>query len=125
MKKIIICIMLCATLCGCQKTNETKPILNDISFDINITYYNEKYFASGKMQDNILTLEMKEPSEIEGMVLILSDSSVKVNYKGLTFEPTKNSLLPSACSMFYDALDAVLKGSAKLQDDDYNFSVTQ
>ncbi|MBE6732723.1 MAG: hypothetical protein E7561_01850 [Ruminococcaceae bacterium] len=125
MRKIIICIMLCTVLCGCGGKADAKPILNDISFDINITYYNEGYFAKGKIQDNTLTLEMKEPSEIEGMVLILGESSVKINYKGLTYEPTENSLLPSAAGMLYDALSAVLKGDIELQNDEKNLSVTK
>ncbi len=125
MRKIIICIMLCTVLCGCGGKAEAKPILNDISFDINITYYNENYFAQGKMQNDTLTLEMKEPSEIEGMVVIIGESSVKINYKGLTYEPTENSLLPSAAGMLYDALNAVSKGDTKLENADKNLSVTK
>ena len=124
MKKIIICIMLLAMLCGCSKEVEPKLIVDGISFEVNITYYNESYFAKGKMEDGQLTLEMKSPSEIEGMVVILDESSAKINYKGLTYEPGKNSLLASASGMLYDSLSIVNRGEGKFESDDKNISLS-
>lgn len=120
MKRIIICITLLAVLCGCTKGTNVKPMVDGISFDINITYYNENYFAEGKIEEGVITLEMKSPSEIEGMVIVLDESSAKINYKGLTYEPAKNSLLPSAAGMLYDSLSAVGKGKCKAENDDKN-----
>ena len=123
MKKIIICILLVLSLCGCASKSGVEPVINGIAFNLDITYYNENYSAEGKMEDNILTLTVKSPSELEGMVLIISEDSFKVNYKGLTFEPTDNALLPSAGNMIYKAL-SLASGELKCDGNDKNLSVS-
>ena len=122
---VIICVVLVLFTVGCNKKEDTKPILNNIEFDIDITYYNEQYSAHASIDDkNKLTLKLKEPLEIEGMEFTLDDSDATINYKGLTYKPSKESLLSSAVGLFYGAMNSFGAEKADFEYSDKNHSVT-
>lgn len=124
-KLVIICITVAVLLVGCTKKADTKPILNDISFNTDITYYNESYkaFCSIREAGN-LSLELKESSEVEGMIYIINEDGVSISYKGLTYTPSSSGLLSSACTMLYDAFSAALSDSASYEIGKQNCSVS-
>ena len=117
MKRLfIICVLLVVFLMGCGKEKKTELTTENIEFIANITYYNENYCASGSIDsEGRLTLEIKEPDEIEGMVYTVADDSVRVSYKGLTYSPNSNSLLPTAVEMLYEAFECLGKETAQVE----------
>ena len=126
MKRIaLICVVIFLFLIGCSEKAEEKPLLEGISFNADITYYNEKYVAKGSVdKDGLLTLEILEPSELSGMVFYVNDSDTKVEYKGLSFSPNENSLLTSASNILYSGFSALQGEDAKLKCDDKTYTAT-
>lgn len=125
MKRLFIICVSVFLLVGCSKNEGKKPILNDISFTADITYYNEKYTAKGSVDGKgNLCLEMIEPSELSGMVFTVDDRGVKVEYKGLTFSPNVNSLSGSAADMIYSGFSAVRQENVDYEYGDKNYTVT-
>ena len=102
-----------------------KRLLNNISFNADITYYNENYKAFCSIDQNgSFSVEIKDPSELEGMLFTINKDDVRVNYKGLTYTPNSNSLLSSACGMLYDAFTSTNSDNAQYEYGEQNFSVS-
>lgn len=121
----IICVVFLLFTVGCNKKEDTKPILNDIEFNIDITYYNEKYSAQGSIDaKNKLTLKLKEPLEIDGMEFTLDGTDTTINYKGLTYKPSSDALLSSAVGLFYRAMFSFGTEKADFEYSDKNYSVS-
>lgn len=121
----IICVVFLLFTVGCNKKEDTKPILNNIEFNVDITYYNEKYSAKGSIDaKNKLTLEFKEPLEIKGMEFTLDGTDTTINYKGLTYKPSKDVLLSSAAGLFYKAMISFGTEKAEFEYSSKNYSVS-
>lgn len=96
MKKIfaVSLIMLFLCSCGFPKT-DIEPVLENISFVAEVSYYNENYTFSGEADaDGGILLEVVSPDEISGMQLIHKGDKVSISYKGLTY--VANDKLPLA-----------------------------
>lgn len=126
MKRIaIICVVLLLFTVGCNKKEDTKPILNNIEFDVDITYYNEKYSAKGSIDaKNKLILKFEEPLEIDGMEFMIDGDDTEINYKGLTYKPSKDTLLSSAVGLLYRAMNAFNTEKADFEYSSKNYSVS-
>ena len=125
MKKLIIRCAVILILSGCGKKTDIKPIVKNISFNTDITYYNEKYAAKGSIDsDGILTLQIFEPSELSGMTFTVDGQDVKIDYKGLTFSPNSNSISSAAVAMLYSGFSAVEQNNADYEYDEKNYTVT-
>lgn len=112
-------------LVGCGKKTYTKPILSDIEFDMDVTYYNEKYSAKGSIDgDNKLTLKILEPAELKNMKFTVYGDDIEINYKGLTYKPNENMILSSAVGLFYTAMNDLKTDSAKIEYGEKNYSVS-
>lgn len=124
-KFVIVCILFILFLTGCNKKTETKPILNDIEFDVNITYYNENYTAKGSIDgENKLYLKIIEPAELETMEISLDGDDVEIGYKGLTYKPNENMILSSAAGLFYTAINDLRSDNAEIEYGEKNYSVS-
>ena len=102
MKRFVIICAVILLLTGCSKKADVKPIVKNISFNTDITYYNEKYTAKGNVDNaGVFTLEIVEPSELSGMTFTVDNGETKIDYKGLSFTPDANSLYSTAIGMLY------------------------
>ncbi len=111
MKRILVLLFSFLFLCGCaNKTANVKPVLNGITFDAKLEFYNEVFTCFGEMtKENLLTLTVKEPETIKGMKLNVKGNELSAEFMGLTYTP-KTEQLPAAnvAVVLYNALfDAV------------------
>jgi len=125
LKRLFIICVAFFFLIGCSKKSDTKPILKNISFNTDITYYNEKYTAKGSVDnDGTLTLQIVEPSELSGMTFTVDGEETKIDYKGLSFSPSANSLSSAAVGMLYSGFAAVGQKNADYEYGDKNYTVS-
>ncbi|MBR4073531.1 MAG: hypothetical protein IKK24_06270 [Clostridia bacterium] len=136
MKKILFCILVLLLATACSKPVKTvAPILEDISFDLDVTYYNENYSLKGETDDSDeMRLTVTEPEELNGMILTIDDGKLNVEYKGLTHSPTNQELFGNAGiiieRIFESAEDKIPKDksdgnysiSGKAQGKEYTFT---
>lgn len=125
MKKLIIICAVILILSGCGKKTDIKPIVKNISFNTDITYYNEKYAAKGSIDsDGILVLQIVDPSELSGMTFKVDGEDVKINYKGLTISPNSNSLSSAAIGMLCSGFSVAEQNNADYEYGEKNYTVT-
>ncbi len=92
MKKFFVLPLLLVIFCGCSQPKQISPILNDISFEAQISYENENFVCDTTLLDDTLNFSVIKPDEIKGSSLTLSENSVKAEFNGLSFEPDINSI---------------------------------
>jgi hypothetical protein len=79
-------------LCGCKKPEEVYPVTNDITFLLNIEYYNEKYTLNCKRdKTGETTFSVLIPTELKGYKLIFNGEKITAKYKGLEYTPKEES----------------------------------
>ncbi len=79
-------------LCGCAQKSKTAPVLNDISFETEISYGQHKYSGDVTLADDILNLTVTAPKEIKGLTLKLDENGVTAKFKGISIAPDIDSL---------------------------------
>lgn len=99
MKRLFILPVIFFILCGCSKSNEIKPILNNISFDATITYKDLGYVGKVNLNDDALNLILSSPNEINGLTLNISKSAIVGEFKGISYEYNASSLTNDALPM--------------------------
>lgn len=126
MKRIFVLLFTFFFLCGCGgKTANVKPVLNGITFDVKLQFYNEVFVAGGEMsKDNALTLTVKEPETIKGMKLTVKGAELSAEFMGLTYIP-KTEQLPAAnvAVVFYEMLSDVLYRNPDVKQKENTFFV--
>ena len=92
MKKIISILLGLVCLCGCS-SGQTKPVLTEISFTAEITYYNEVYTLEAQMlKDATLVATIIEPEELKGLTLTVTKDGISAEYLGLTYKANEATL---------------------------------
>ena len=92
MKRLLLALMVLLCLCSCTK-KEIKPILTEISFTGELTYFNEIYVFDGEiLKDGTLKATIKEPEELEELKLTVTEKGMRADYKGLTYEANEATM---------------------------------
>lgn len=104
MKRFFVLPLLLVFLCGCSKSTQVKPVLDNISFEAEISYGDDNFVCDTILQENNLSLSVIEPDEINGLSLTLDENSVKAEFNGLSFEPDINSIPQGAVAKVFFAI---------------------
>ena len=109
MKKAVLSLLLCFTLCACS-SGEITPCLKGISFTAEMTYYNESYCFDGSIStQGELTAVITSPEELKDLKLILGEKGTTVEYKGITYTPVEGTMPFSAVlKNFYNPIREVM-----------------
>ncbi len=125
MKKILSLVIGLLLLAGCGKA-EVTPTLNGITFNADITYYNENYKGECSVsQDGTVVLKITEPESLEGYTLTAERDKMTVEFLGLTFTPTENNMAFSGVfGDIYNCFCEIIEegNSAKKKGDIYELS---
>jgi len=121
LKKLIIPLIICLFLCGCFTKNEIPVCVKNVSFDLYISYYNEKFCFNVKTDDsfNSTVIKVKSPEDLKDMEFTISEKGTVVNYMGLTYVPNKNSTVGSIVEVFCEILKNVSNKNAVCKDNNY------
>ncbi len=107
MRKILCLFLPFLLLCGCAvKSQAVKPVTKALSFDAQITYYNETYECNVKIFKNgDSEITFSSPKEIKGLKISYSANTVTADYNGLKYEI--NGTLPqfSASDILHKAFN--------------------
>ena len=120
MKKILLILLSVLLLAGCSpKKSSVKPILKGISFECDVTYYNENYSCKGDVEKNgNMIIEFVAPTELEGLKFTFSDNGVLANFNEIEYVASKMIFENSAASLINEALrntdSSVFKGDDTL-----------
>jgi hypothetical protein len=92
-------------LAGCTpKKSSVKPILKGISFECDVTYYNENYCCKGDVEKNgNMIIEFVAPTELEGLKFTFSDNGVLANFNEIEYVASKMIFESSAASLINEA----------------------
>ena len=106
MKKILALILVILTLSACSGKNDVKPTLKGISFNADITYYNENYKGECTIsEDGALTLKITEPELLSGYTVMLNGEGITAEYLGVTFTPNLSNMpVSSVITEFYEKI---------------------
>lgn len=96
-------------LCGCKKPEEVYPVTNDITFLLNIEYYNEKYTLNCKRdKTGETTFSVLIPTELKGYKLIFNGEKITAKYKGLEYTPKEESFFTyDVAATVYRIIDSI------------------
>ena len=86
MKKIL-CFTLMLLLVGCSGSTDIKPVLRNIIFTAEMTYYNEFYEMEvdiSKTGDAVI--EVTYPEELKGLKFVSKNGEFTSEYNGIAFE---------------------------------------
>lgn len=125
MKRIISLVIGLLLLSGCNKA-EVAPTLNGITFNADITYYNESYKGECSVsEEGVMTLKITEPEVLSGYTLTAERDKMTAEYLGLSFTPTQNNMVFSGVfgdiyNCFCEIIDT--KSNAKKTGDAYELS---
>lgn len=101
MKKIICCIFV-LILTGCAQKTDITPVIRNIAFTAEMTYYNEYYeIAVSIDKKGALTGAMLHPSELEGLVFTVQNGQTTAEFDGIKI--TTDSYKTAAISFLYSA----------------------
>ena len=110
MKKIIFCIVFFIFATGCNIPVKTvAPILEDIGFNLDVSYYNENYILKGETKVDDLSLTVTEPEELNGMEITVNDGKLTLKYKELTYSPDGNELYGNIGLIIEDIFESAKK----------------
>lgn len=87
MKKVLCLVTLLLFLCSCStKTKNITPITKGISFESEISFYNETYLCNVNIQKNGDTeILFSSPQELTGLKINYIGNNVTVNYDGIEY----------------------------------------
>lgn len=92
MKKFFVVLLLLLFLCGCSKSKQIEPVLNNITFTAQIQYGDENFVCDTALSDNTLKLAVVEPNEIEGLTLTVDKEVIQAEFNGISFNPDIDSI---------------------------------
>ncbi len=123
MKKIISLVLVLLTLSACSGKTEVKPRLVGITFNADMTYFNENYKGECVISsDGALTCKLTEPESLSGYTLTLSKEGMTAEYLGITYTPTESNMpFSGVIGEFYENISEISSSedSAKKKDDAY------
>lgn len=104
---------------GCSAKQSINPNLRGISFEAEISYYNEKYVCDATIDsEGVLVMEFKYPEELSQLKISFLNGNPNIEYMGLTYSPNSNSMPPSSIAqVMYNVISTVeSQGSAVVKD---------
>lgn len=106
-KKLICIVFAVLSLCGCaEKRSSVTPVLKGISFNAEITCYNECYNAFCSVsEDGVISAEVTSPDELKGLKFTVSGGEIKTEFDGIS-ETDKLKELP-VCGAYTAMLGAL------------------
>ena len=107
--KLLVLVVTFVILCGCSTKQKVSPILRGISFEADISYYNEKYVCDAVIDsDGKLIMEFRYPEELSGLKIFFEYDKANVEYMGLTYTP-KDQGMPtgSVAQALYNVISTV------------------
>lgn len=107
--KLLVLVVTFIMLCGCSTKQKVSPILRGISFEADISYYNEKYVCDSVVDsDGKLTMKFKYPEEISGLKIFFEYGKINIEYMGLTYTPKDNAIpTGSVAQALYNVISTV------------------
>ena len=127
MRKIsLILAIFCLFLTSCRGIEKNAaPVTDNIKFNVDITYYNEKYRCEGSVNGEEMTFEVKEPETLNGMKLNIKNSHTEISYKGLTYTPSGYSLTtPYVCGKIYNAIKNIGSSNNIKDGENGNYTIS-
>lgn len=126
MKRVFFSAILLMVLCGCSGTQTVTPVTREIGFCAEIGYYNEQYRCDVAVDEKgIMTLEVKSPEDLSGLIFFYDGDHVTAEYAGLTYTPKIDRIpIGGVSQTLYTILhDAWQPGAlARKRDGNYCFS---
>lgn len=126
MKKILSVVLCIFTLAACSNSKEISPVLGGISFNAELTYYNESYKGECTLSaENVLTCRITEPEILSGYTVTLSPEGAKAEYLGITYTPTESNMpFSGVLGEFYSTLTEIIGSEAKAEKKDGVYAVS-
>lgn len=88
-------------LVGCSSGTDIEPVLRNISFTAEMSYYNENYeMAVEIFKDGEAVIELTYPEELKGLKFKIKNEELTSEYNGITFED-KNNFKTLAAELLY------------------------
>lgn len=123
MKKIVSLVLVLLTLTACSGKTEVTPRLLGISFNAEMTYFNENYKGACVMSpEGVLTCTITEPETLSGYTVTLSRDGMTAEYLGITYTPSESNMpFSGVIGEFYSKLLTIIDSgaSAEKKDDTY------
>lgn len=116
--KLFLLLVPILILCGCSAKQNVSPILREISFEADISYYNEKYVCESVVDsDGKLTIEFKYPEDLADLKVFFQNGKANIEYMGLTYTPNNGMPAGSVVQTLGDIFSVVEKeGGAAVKD---------
>ncbi len=110
-------------LCSCSKIETTKPILNDITFTVQIDYNNTQYICNADVTNDALNLVILEPQEIKDLTLKIDRNVLTTKFKDIEYTPDKNTLPQGTVIwILYDVFNNVAVKECSFSDENCKIS---
>lgn len=103
--KLVFCVVFVLLLCCCGRQTGVKPQLTDITFEAETDYDGIKYLCSVQTDSELnMEITVNSPQELSGMVIKLSDDTLTVEYKGMTYIPKNGEQINGIVKNLYSAI---------------------
>ncbi len=122
MKKwLIITVIICLSICGCDTNSTTKPQINNLNFTVHGVIDNTEYMFNATTEDNEIKLSVVAPKRLENFKLSYKNDSIKFNYLDLEKEiPLKDFEEDSVFKILLLGFENALNSEAmSIEDDNY------
>ncbi len=119
LKKLLALPLVLLLLCGCAQSKTATPILNNISFTVEIDYGENEFVADVAVAEDDLNLAVIEPQEINGLILNITKNGVTAEFKGISYTPDISSLPQGAIiKVLYNILSDISSGKTASCDNE-------
>lgn len=124
LKKFLFLPLMLLLICGCSERKDISPVLNNISFTAETQYENAAFSCDVTVNDDVLKSVVSKPDEIKGLCFEVTKNKIEVQFSGITYEPSLESLPQSAViKILYNVITDV-KDSKTLNCNDKNCEIS-
>ena len=118
LKRVFSVLLVVIMLSGCSsKATKIETVTKGISFECEITYYNETYECDCVVQKNgEATFKFKYPTEIEGLEFLFSKNGVSAKYNEIEHINENETFRNTAAYLIWDVLSNA-SGEVKSEND--------
>lgn len=108
LKKLLVLPLVLLLLCGCTNRKKVEPILNNISFNAEIKYDDNKYVVNASVKDDALNIVVIEPNRIKDLTFVIDKNGATAKFGGVEFVPRISSLPQGAVvNIFYKIINDI------------------